>query len=246
MKNRHIVKLTLAFSLIAGHSYAAHGQPQLTALGPDQNELFSMLVGNRLGSLSTLVRKGWNVNSKIDGQPPIVVAAAINQEPFEVIEFLVKHGALVNARDRHGRTALHCLAQMHYYNGSPALMSRQRAFNLLIRHGAMVNAQDDMGRTPLAIAVMQQNVDGILTLASARPNPNIADFEGVTPLMKAVRFASPRNVELFVSVLEHLGADPSAHDKRGRTALDIARADKNTTSESALLLSTAEPSIVTP
>nr|XP_022906858.1 myotrophin [Onthophagus taurus] len=49
-------------------------------------------------------KKAVNINADIDGRPPILYAADYGQT--DVIEYLINNGANVNAKDKHGITAL--------------------------------------------------------------------------------------------------------------------------------------------
>ena len=66
------------------------------------------------------------------------------------VEFLLAHGADVNATNPSGHTALHGAA----YMGADAVV------RLLVRHGANVNAQDAQGQTPYRLAEGHLNVAG--------------------------------------------------------------------------------------
>jgi ankyrin repeat protein len=71
---------------------------------------------------------------------PIHSACAISN--VEIAEFLIRHGADVNAKQQQGVTSLHSAA----HNG------QTRLAKLLIDHGAGVNAKTDYGQTPLFMA----------------------------------------------------------------------------------------------
>lgn len=61
----------------------------------------------------------------------------------EAIATLLEHGALVNAFDDHGQTALHIATSA----------ARHEAMKILLKYSAPVNATDDHGQTALHIAV---------------------------------------------------------------------------------------------
>ena len=60
-----------------------------------------------------------------------------------MVEWLLAHGADVNARDKHGDTPL--LLAAKYCNGDIAMAG------LLVTKGADVNARDKKGCTPLSV-----------------------------------------------------------------------------------------------
>ena len=72
------------------------------------------------------------------------------EDSAEAVEFLIAHGADVNATNPSGQTALHGAA----YMGADAVV------RLLVRHGAKLNVQDAQGQTPYRLAESHLNVAG--------------------------------------------------------------------------------------
>jgi len=72
------------------------------------------------------------------------------EDSAEAVEFLIAHGADVNATNPSGQTALHGAA----YMGADATV------RLLVRHGAKLNVQDAQGQTPYRLAEGHLNVAG--------------------------------------------------------------------------------------
>jgi ankyrin repeat protein len=72
------------------------------------------------------------------------------EDSAEAVEFLIAHGADVNATNPSGQTALHGAA----YMGADAVV------RTLVRHGAKVNVQDAQGQTPYRLAEGHLNVAG--------------------------------------------------------------------------------------
>jgi hypothetical protein len=72
------------------------------------------------------------------------------EDSAEAVEFLIAHGADVNATNPSGQTALHGAA----YMGADAVV------RLLARHGAKLNVQDAQGQTPYRLAEGHLNVAG--------------------------------------------------------------------------------------
>jgi ankyrin repeat protein len=68
----------------------------------------------------------------------------------EAVEFLIAHGADVNATNPSGQTALH----------GAAYMGADAAVRVLVRHGAKLNVQDAQGQTPYRLAEGHLNVAG--------------------------------------------------------------------------------------
>jgi len=105
---------------------------------------------------------------------------------------------------------------------------------LLLDRGARVEAKDERGRTALHIAMESDRVTNrpgtIRALLDHGADPNGRGPHGRTPLMEAVHYERARVIELLVS----RGADLEARDAGGRTALDIAAAEKRTECERVL------------
>lgn len=69
--------------------------------------------------------------------------SACEGESREVAEFLIDRGALVDAVNSAGETALMCACRAHY---EPAFIS---IITLLIEHGVDINQTDNKGNTAL-------------------------------------------------------------------------------------------------
>ena len=97
--------------------------------------------------------------------------------------------------------------------GETALMltRSEMAARILVDVGAEVNACDDRGWTPL----MATNWPFLLEHGA---DPNAADRNGETALIKAVQSADSDKVKWLIAG----GADVSAKDSDGRSALDVA------------------------
>ena len=104
-----------------------------------------------------------------------------------------------------GRTLLHAAAAtLHAANS-----------NLLLEHGQDPNALDSLGRTPLHLVAAQSQGDVLARLLLSRgAGVDIRDEQGLTPLLSA----APASVKL----LADKGADLSAQDKQGNSALHWA------------------------
>ena len=112
---------------------------------------------------------------------------------------LLAAGANPDSRDaEHGETAL-------------MLTRSEMAARILVDVGAEVNACDDRGWTSL----MTTNWAFLLRSGA---DPNAADRYGETALIRAVRSADSDKVKWLIAG----GADVSAKDSDGRSALDVA------------------------
>jgi len=77
--------------------------------------------------------------------------------------------------------------------------------------------------TALAAAVIKGNLDVVKILLQHKANPNIADAQGVTPLVYAAQFQKTEVVKLLL----HYKANPLVIDKEGKTPYDYALFTKN-------------------
>lgn len=109
---------------------------------------------------------------------------------------------------------------------------------LLIQQGANVDAQTNSGDTALILAGWStNNFDLVKLLVSKGANVNIANNNGDTPTIDAAYLGNLENLRLLLES----GADKSLKNKRGKTALDLAKSKKN--SLAVELLSTAQQAV---
>lgn len=93
----------------------------------------------------------------------------------------------------------------------------------LLSKGAFPNLKDIRGRTALSEAATRMNwlaKQYIKILLDAGADIDLPGEGGNTPLMKAVSYGEPKNVELLIAQ----GANPTLTNKEGKTALDVAEA----------------------
>ena len=151
-------------------------------------------------------RQNPNVNYQSRKQPPdndamTALHAAAKGGHYRAVEFLVQHGANVNALMINRFTPLHLAASAHH----------TEAVRYLIANGADVNSQDAQGQTPLFKS------DGQVTrmLRAARANPNVKDNNVNTPLHCA---AFDNHLEA-IKVLKEANLDVNIQNREGKTAL---------------------------
>ena len=153
-----------------------------------------------IGAIPDFIKIGGNVNAQDeDGNTPLHWAVMQfarelitgdlkrrmsdlehNRDVCEIIDFLVKLGANVNARNSDGREPIHMAAQ-----------KAREAIDVLVKHGASVNARDNGGMTPMHHAVMEDSPphhypDGtrilLAHLARMGADVNARDSGGSAPL----------------------------------------------------------------
>jgi uncharacterized protein len=182
--------------------------------------------------IESLLKAGADPESpNADGQSALMVLARTSN--VDAAQALLKHKANVNAVEQwRGQTALMWAAAQ----------SQPEMVKLLLKHGANVDARSLVnnwqrqvtaepraqarpagGLTPLLYASRQGCLECVKALVDARADVNLADPEGVTPLIVAVM-----NFHFDVGAyLLKNGANPNKWDWWGRTPLYCA-VDLNT------------------
>jgi len=120
----------------------------------------------------------------------------------EMVDFLLKAGADVNARDEEGRTALMCMMMQSQITS--------KTVKLLLKAGVDVNARDNQGKTAL---MYSDNPDLARLLIKAGADVNARDNQGKTALMCIYN-------ESVQEILIEAGADVFIKDKKGKKASD--------------------------
>jgi uncharacterized protein len=125
-------------------------------------------------------------------------------------ERLLDQGVDHSVQDRNGRTPLMWAA----WDG------HRDAVDVLIRRGADVHARDDDGYTAFLIAVCSPDLSTVRSLLLAGSDLEAVAGEGRwTPLLFAVWNRRKDNVELLINA----GANTAYRDRKGTTALALAR-----------------------
>lgn len=165
-------------------------------------------------------RRTWEANHDWgDFVSELVGDAAVKEE----LKSLLDSGLSVNAKDRHGRTALHLAATLGQVDLARFLLSR----------GAEVNAKDPRGRTPMMLAVGP----GDLTLPRGDYAPLgdiwigplcAGDDASSGAFARAVSWARWYSLlekrRSVIQLLLDARADTGATDDEGRTSFDYAAA----------------------
>jgi ankyrin repeat protein len=164
---------------------------------------------------------------------------------FNIVKYLVEHGADVNAKNAKGRTALmwastnRRLEIVKYlvehgadvnpkdYEGSTALLNAAsgRRFNIvkyLVEHGADVNARPEFGYTALIYASEKGRLDIVKYLIEHGADVNAKDDDGNTALLIAAKYCD--RLDVIKYLVEH-GADINAKDRYKDSVLLIAAQD---------------------
>lgn len=160
----------------------------------------------------------------------------------ERLNDVIDRGADLNASDVEGQTVLMQTAATYRRRIDPAAEERGIAVvDCLVRRGADVNARNLRGETALMCLLSAECSTRLLEkLLEVGADPNLADGEGCTPLMRLVSISAKNNMHDVASqgrtaletwengmtksidLLLKAGADVHATDARGRTALMYA------------------------
>jgi len=102
----------------------------------------------------------------------------------KMADFLILHGADVNAINVRGDTPMHLAVwENQRMNSVVGPRSTKDAVELLLNHGAKINAQNNNGDTPLHIAVRNNHISLVELLLSRNADCNITNRQGKTPFM---------------------------------------------------------------
>ena len=217
--------------------------------------------------ISLLLKSGLDINEKdSSGQTPLHHASnwyfpnpskhnkyldklTYQSEQVKVMNFLIKNGANVNAKDSRGITPL------HHASSSENL----KAISFLIKSGAKVNSKNQNGVTPLHMATAFENPKAVFILIRNGANVNAKTTSlwspSKTPLIwasqigardvasllakksdinlknqlgrSALHYASEHGNLDIVSILIKYGANINTKDIKGVTPLSLAKKNKH-------------------
>ena len=143
---------------------------------------------------------------------------------LDIVQFLINHGADVNAQGLDGFAPLH-IAAIH---------GHLPTVRLLVEHNADIHIRNELRKTPLHVVTgshpRPDHIDIMRVLLKHGADPNARDHRGCTPLHQRpwwggyARMGTAKGARLL---LEH-GAIIDAKERRGMTPLDLALEDGHT------------------
>jgi ankyrin repeat protein len=126
---------------------------------------------------SIIAENSYLINDRDEeGCTPLEVA--VKKDRLEVAKYLLDQGAEVNARNKHGYSALH-------------FVKSKAMAEVLVSKGAEVNMTENYGLTPLHDAVLEGYTDIVEFLISKGADVNVIENKGFTPLKMAVKYHLP-------------------------------------------------------
>ena len=159
-----------------------------------------------------------NVRKEYSKRTPLMIAAHCKN--LNAVEFLLKHGAIVDVQDKRNKSSLH-------YGVEGALLSGDTSFDVvscLLNHGADLNAPMNGKYTALMMACRSQHVRLVKFLLQQGANVQVKDKDGKTALHFACELTftwKPASCDLLNCLTEN-GADINALRKDNRTPLMVA------------------------
>ena len=147
-----------------------------------------------------------------NASPALLAAAGGEEDDVAGVQLLLKHKAKVDARDRHGRSALH----------EAARAGHAEIASVLLAAGADVQASDGEGRTPWLDAARGGHLAVIERLLPARPDMQVADADGRDAV--ALACCAEQADPALVQRLLEFGLDPGRFGHDGKRAVDLAAA----------------------
>jgi len=176
--------------------------------------LVSVLRGD-VENLYLCLNQGADVNEDADGYACLHYAIAKdNANTVEIIKILLEAKANINATDKKGRTPLmHSVKKNHL-----------SATQILLDYEADILAQDSLGNDALKNAIISKaSPDMIRLLINNGADINSINFNGITPLILAVKFDDDEIVELLID----RRADIHVEDHEHHNALYYAAFNNN-------------------
>jgi ankyrin repeat protein len=146
------------------------------------------------------------------GAASVLIYAAESGNP-EVIREILRYHPSLEAKDRHGETAMFAAAEYRYRDKDGA---RVECVRLLAAAGANVNARDRDGNTPLHETFLTDVVEELLKLGA---DVNARNNDGETPIFRNVDDAA---IPLFIA---H-GADLTIRNGANETVMQAAEKER--------------------
>ena len=206
-------------------------------------DFFEACEEGNLNEVKKFIKEGYDVN-KINQRsfvPRTLLMYAAGEGRFDVVNYLIDHGADVNKRAFNLRTALYYASERGHLKVVETLLSKGAEIDVgdfvrctplmlaaemghidislyLVDHCADVNKKDRHKRTALHYASERGDLKVVEALHSKGTEIDVEDKDHCTPLMLA---AGRGHIDILLYLIDH-GADVNKKDGRKRTALHYA------------------------
>ena len=207
------------------------------------DDFFEACEKGNLDKVKNFTENGYDVNKTSERsillRTPLMFAAGEGR--FDVVKYLIDHGADVGKKAWNKRTALHYASQRGHLKVVEVLLSKGAEIDVededrctplslaagrghidmslyLIDHGAGVDKKDCRKRTSLHYASERGNFKVVEALLSKGTEIDVEDEDHCTPLMLA---AGKGHIDILLYLIDH-GAGVNKKDYRKRTALHYA------------------------
>lgn len=144
----------------------------------------------------------------LSGRTPVFYAVEHNKT--DALRTLLSLGANVNAKDNTGTTPLMRATSKNQQDCIEILLREKKTVN--------PNEKDSQGRSALTYAVYSEDLTPAQQLLAANADLNVADNNGNTPLMNAIKAKNDRAALLFIQN----GADLTLLNAEGKNAFALA------------------------
>lgn len=194
--------------------YGVYGGPEVLALLAEHG-LLEIEALDRSGRTPLMCAAGHARATPAGAEPSAFSVPLSELVTVQSCRWLLDAGAVVDARDPQGRTALHWAA----FSGS------SRSAYVLLEYGAAIDQLDHRGRTPLMLACLHRwetNYNAAIdALLQHRADPDIRDDHGWTALHYLAAGGHGGDARWLALGLHGRGARPS-RDRAGRSPADVA------------------------
>ena len=186
------------------------------ALAGSYEEMEAAMIRQDSDEAIRLISRGMGVNT-VDRSGNTLLIQAIRQDIPDLVEYLLKNRARINARNKNGESALSIAAyigsqkyvkrlveagaEVNFFGWQPlayaAYTGRTEIAEYLIKHGAEVNAKTENGSTALFFASRFGFIEIVKILLANQADPAIANENGVTAVDWAMKSGNTDIEELL-------------------------------------------------
>lgn len=184
--------------------------------------LINAIGNNDINMVNSALANGANINYNGNFTTPLVTA--INSQNFDIVKYLVDHGADVSMKYYWRPYERNKMAPILF-----AIDKRDiRIVKFLVAKGAdTTTTYEGNGNTALMFAIINNNMPIFQFLVQQHVDVNQGDNNGYTPLMRVAERSSYPYINdeyriYMAKVLIKSGADPAKRTVEGKTALQYA------------------------